>query len=195
MQFQNKVDSLALPRVKYPTSGERTYIWNYLLWNLNFHEWYTYSFVVQNKLKSYSMYQNSFFFFLNDSIFSRYIPDAESAFKVADIYDSTSFDIIIQSYVNILGHAGVLMPFVIVCARSSYVVGRKNNITFITSSKLRSHLLPNKIWSFVRIRNIKKKDCEFVYLTTPDPHGQCTICKNATFKKESLLLCMWRKSK
>lgn len=72
--------------------------------------------------------------------FFRYIPDAESAFKVA--YDSTSFDIFIQSYVNILGHTGVLMPFVIVCARSSYVVGRKNNITFITSSKLRSHLLP-----------------------------------------------------
>lgn len=103
-------------------------------------------------------------FFLNDSIFSRYIPDAESAFKVADIYDSTNFDIIIhvQSYVNILGHAGVIMPFVIVCARSSYVVGCKNNITFITFSKLRSHLLPNKIWSFVRIRNIKKRLWNFI---------------------------------
>lgn len=124
-------------------------------------------------------------FFLDDSIFSRYIPDAESAFKVADIYDSTNFDIIIhvQSYVNILGHAGVLMPFVIVCARSSYVVGRKNNITFITSSKLRSHLLPNKIWSFVRIRNIKKKIVKFYTLPPQTNMANVQYAKMQHLKK------------
>lgn len=136
-------------------------------------------------------------FFLDDSIFSRYIPDAESAFKVADIYDSTNFDIIIhvQSYVNILGHAGVLMPFVIVCARSSYVVGRKNNITFITSSKLRSHLLPNKIWSFVRIRNIKKKIVKLFTLPPQTNMANVQYAKMKHLKKASLLPYMWRKSK